>query len=263
MRVAIEELTGGGNIDGSQDSLSVETAKKLVKRCCAWVLEGKSGAEFDLIRLSGILKETAESCLYGELSDLCILQDKSLDFYRDIIVEVAEKKSYTIKLSKDLSSLIPLVGSATKTSEVWEVREISSLSYNAKVDDLEMERKKRRFHLNLLKALEKLIKSIDKAKGEDDAFSAYSKILSNPPKAKVQTKLTAGKKNSEAGGDSKKKPIETIASTPDKAVDPSEIEENLKRVKLDETTTINTLNESFTAPAIVATSPKRRQQGSN
>lgn len=60
-----------------------------------WIVEGKSGSEYDLIRLSTILKEYAETKL-----SLC---DKSIEFYRDLIAENAEKKNYGLRFTKDIS----------------------------------------------------------------------------------------------------------------------------------------------------------------
>lgn len=180
----IEDITNRSPSSGSEETAE-ERAKRLVKRCYAWILEGKSGAEFNLIQLSGALKETAEACL----NELYGFSTQTIDFYRDIIVEVAEKKSYGIKIPKDIHNALISFNSGKPLNlalqDVWEVKEISLLCFNARVDDLEIARKSRRFHCNLLKALEKLIKAIDKGKGEDDAFSAYSKLLANPLKIKV------------------------------------------------------------------------------
>lgn len=78
--------------------------KKLVKDIGIWVIEGKSGIEFDLIRLSSMLKNTAEGFIldYADISSACKLENKTIDFYRDIIVENAEKKNYGYKLTKDI-----------------------------------------------------------------------------------------------------------------------------------------------------------------
>lgn len=59
------------------------------------------------------------------------------------------------------------------------------LCFCAKIEELEFLRKKRRHHSALLRCLEKLIKAIEKEKGEDEAFGAYQKTITNPPKIRI------------------------------------------------------------------------------
>jgi hypothetical protein len=107
---------------------------------------------------------------------------ENLDFYRDLIVESAEKKNYCIKISKETENLI---NTKVGPHEVWEIREIENLGIYGKLEEVDFVRKNRRFHLGMLKHLEKLIKAIEKGKNMDEAFNVYAKYINNKPKIKT------------------------------------------------------------------------------
>ena len=85
-----------------------------------WVVEGKIGNDFDLIKLSGIVKDYAEKHLKQA--------GKAIEFYRDIIAENCEKKNYGIKLTKDIISILQLNNPSevfrVGLYEIWEVKEM-------------------------------------------------------------------------------------------------------------------------------------------
>jgi len=47
------------DLSNSKESKN-EAEKRLIKECALWVVEGKIGNDFDLIKLSGIVKDYAE-----------------------------------------------------------------------------------------------------------------------------------------------------------------------------------------------------------
>ncbi|KAL4499086.1 hypothetical protein ABPG72_016988 [Tetrahymena utriculariae] len=197
--------------------------RKLIKESCLWIVEGKNCNDFDLVKLCTVLQEYTKQYL-AQIPDV---NQKDFDFYRDIIGEWGEKKNYGLKLTKDIQTMLlkqqnegnisDQQVSALKIGlhEIWEVKEIQCLSNNTKIEELDYIRKKRRQHQALLRGLEKLIKAIEKGKGEDEAFSAYQKTVMNPPKMKVQSKIN-GKNNSQ-----KQNQVDKI------------IEDNLKKMKID------------------------------
>ncbi|KAL4449932.1 hypothetical protein ABPG74_015051 [Tetrahymena malaccensis] len=218
----IEDYLSAINEQSSTEQIA-ELQKKLIKESCLWVVEGKNCNDFDLIKLCTVLQEYTKQYL----AQIHEISQKDFDFYRDIIGEWAEKKNYGLKLTKDIQTMLQKQQNEGNQNEqqvsslkiglheIWEVKEIQCLSNNTKIEELDYIRKKRRQHQALIRGLEKLIKAIEKGKGEDEAFTAYQKTVMNPPKMKVQTKIN-GKSNSQKQNQ----------------VDKS-IEDNLKKMKID------------------------------
>ena len=166
-----KKLSEAGAILGDNSKIEQwnDTQKRLVMECALWQVEGKSGNEFDLMKLSGIVKDYTETHLS--------IGDKTIEFYRDIIAEGCEKKNYGIKITKDITAALqknaPAGSLRMGLHELWEVKEMQVLAANAKLEELDFLRKKSRHHSALLRSLEKLVKSIERGKGEDDAFGSY------------------------------------------------------------------------------------------